>query len=65
MKGYIAWNYWDHKILARTPSWALADAALKAAIAANPIIRETEFGIEAVDDIFATAVNAQMRVQQS
>lgn len=54
VKGYIAWNYWDHKILARTTSWKEADAVVKEAIAANRgKISETEFGIEAVENINA------------
>jgi hypothetical protein len=61
MKGYIAYDYWNHRALARTTVWSEADAAVKAAIAANPTIRETEFGVEAVDNINATALNRDVQ----
>ena len=51
MKGYIAWNYWDRKILLRTTSWQEADAAVKDALKKNINADPNWFGVEAVEDI--------------
>ncbi len=57
MKGYIAWDYWNHKILARTTSWKEADAAVKEAIKNRGSIGENWFGVEAVENINKDALN--------
>lgn len=53
-KGYFVWNYWDHKIIARTESWAEADKKMRAAIKRHGHVPDsTWFGVEATEDIEA------------
>lgn len=53
MKGYLTWDYWNHRVIAQTPVYGEACDKLIAAIAANKDIGENWFGIEAVEDINA------------
>jgi hypothetical protein len=63
VKGYIAWNYWDHKILLRTTSWQKADAAVTKARKDNPGTPANWFGLEAVENIHANALNREELIE--
>lgn len=51
MKGYAAWNYWDHRIVLLTANHHEVQTAVDSSRTANRDIQADWFGIEAVDDM--------------